>query len=93
MWLIFNLWFIIVGFLHPIEYAVYVDARCDSYRAEEMRGGPNDGGGVVDELRGGPNDGGGIVDELRGGPNDGGGIVDELRGGPNDGGGVVDELR
>lgn len=51
MWLIFNLWFIIVGFLHPAEYAVYMDAKYDGYRAEEMRGGPNDGGGLIDELR------------------------------------------
>ena len=65
MWIIFNLWFIIVGFLHPAEIAVYADATYDGYRNEEIRGGPNDGGGGVDELRGGPNDGGGGVDELR----------------------------
>ena len=80
MWLIFNLWFIVVGFLHPAEYANYMDqVAFDGYRMEEIRGGPNDGGGFIDEIRGGPNDGGGFIDEIRGGPNDGGGFIDEIR--------------
>ncbi len=68
MWLIFNLWFIVVGFLQPMNNAYSVVNKTNGdYRTEELRGGPNDGGGGgIDEIRGGPNDGGGGgIDEIR----------------------------
>ena len=65
MMLIFSMWFLVLGFIHPARANYIRNVTIDNYRVEDLRGGPNDGGGVFDELRGGPNDGGGVFDELR----------------------------